>query len=74
MNGQNMGGMGGGKASPVMVQKSLGGMSYPASKQDLVNHAKMKGADDMVMNTLQRLPEQQYETPADVAKAIGMLE
>ncbi len=62
------------KVNPIQVQKFLGGMDYPANKDEIVKHAKSKGADEKVMETLEQLPEDDYETPADVSKAIGQIE
>ncbi|SCY30755.1 Protein of unknown function [Nitrosospira sp. Nl5] len=62
------------KANPIQVQKFLSGMDYPADKDDIVKHAKSKGADDNIMQTLQQLPDESFETPADVSKAIGNIE
>jgi Protein of unknown function (DUF2795) len=58
----------------VQVQKFLGGLDYPASKQDLVKRAEQKGADEHVRSTLEQQPDGDYETPADVSKAIGKVE
>jgi len=49
-------------------------MHYPAKKNEIVDHAKSKGADENVMNTLEQLPDDNFETPADVSKAIGQIE
>ncbi|WP_104165541.1 DUF2795 domain-containing protein [Arthrobacter sp. SX1312] len=54
--------------SPIDIQKALGGMDYPASKDDLVKHAKDKGADDTVLDTLGNLPDREYDSPTDVNK------
>jgi hypothetical protein len=62
------------KVNPIQVQKFLGGMHYPAKKDEIVKHAKSKGADDNVMDTLEELPDDNFETPADVSKAIGQIE
>jgi hypothetical protein len=62
------------KANPIQVQKFLSGMDYPASKDEIVEHAKSKGADENIMDTLEQLPEEDYETPADVSKAIGKID
>ncbi len=59
--------------NPIQAQKYLKGVDYPASKDDIVKKAKQEGADDELQDTLQRLPEETYETPADVSKAIGGL-
>jgi len=54
--------------SPIDIQKALGGMDYPASKDDLVRHAKDKGADDAVLGTLENLPDREFDSPTDVNK------
>lgn len=60
--------------NPIQVQKFLAGMHYPAKKDEIVKHAKSKGADDKVVQTLEQLPEESFQTPADVSKAIGQIE
>lgn len=60
--------------NPIQVQKFLAGMHYPAKKDELVKHAKTKGADDKIMQTLEQLPGESFQTPADVSKAIGQIE
>jgi hypothetical protein len=62
------------KVNPIQVQKFLGGMNYPAKKDEIVDHAKSKGADENIMDTLKQLPDEDFETPADVSKAIGKIE
>jgi hypothetical protein len=57
--------------NPIELQKALGGMDYPASKEDLVKHAEGKNADDEVLSFLRGLPDRQYETPVDVNKEIS---
>ena len=62
------------KVNPVQVQKFLGGLDYPVSKQDLLKHAEQEGADENVRSTLEQIPDQKYETPADVSQTIGEAE
>jgi len=57
--------------SPIDIQKALGGVDYPASAADLVKKAEDSGADSSVIEALRGLPDRQYETPAEVNKAIG---
>ncbi len=59
--------------NPIQVQKYLGGINYPASKKELLDTAKKKGADQNVMDTLNKLPDRSYDAPTDVTKAIGKL-
>lgn len=62
------------KVNPIQVQKNLKGVDYPISKDDLIKHAQKHGADDNVISTLEQLSEEEFETPADVSKAIGEIE
>lgn len=62
------------KVNPVQVQKYLKGVDYPVSKEDLIKHARDQGADDNLSQTLQALPDQEFQTPADVSQAIGQIE
>lgn len=60
--------------NPVQVQKFLGGMNYPATRDDVMDYARENGADDNIMHTLERLPSTSYETPADISQAIGNID
>jgi hypothetical protein len=62
-----------GKANPIQVQKFLEGVGYPTGKRALVEEAKRQGASDDVRSTLERLPDEEFETPTDVSEAIGKL-
>ena len=62
------------KVNPVQVQKFLGGLDYPAGKEDLMKRAEQEGVDENVRSTLEKIPDQKYETPADVSQAIGKVE
>ena len=60
--------------NPIQIQKFLKGVDYPASKSDLLENAERQGADEDVRSTLEQLPDEEYETPADVSKALGNIE
>jgi hypothetical protein len=60
-------------ANPIQIQKYLKGVDYPAFRDDLIAHAEEQGADDEVLDLLEQIPDNEYETPADVSKAIGNL-
>jgi hypothetical protein len=62
------------KINPIQLQKHLKGMDYPASKEELIQHAQQHGADENAMSVLQQLPEQEYQTPTDVSEAVGAME
>ncbi|MFY9397216.1 MAG: DUF2795 domain-containing protein [Desulfomonilia bacterium] len=46
-------------------------MDYPARKNDLVKKAQSNNAPSDVIDMLNRLPEQDFNSPVDVNKAIG---
>ena len=62
------------KVNPIHVQKFLSGIDYPAKKQDLVDKAQQEGADQGVVDTLQQMPGDSFNSPNDVSEAIGKLE
>ena len=57
--------------SPIQLQKYLRGVDYPTDKQTLVKTAKDQGADDDVIQTLESLPFDRYNSPNDVSEAFG---
>lgn len=60
-----------GGESPANVATYLKGIDYPANKQDLLRHARQNGAEQDVVDVLERMPEQQYGNMADVMKGYG---
>jgi hypothetical protein len=60
-------------ANPIQVQAHLRDVGYPVEKRVLVETARREGADEIILNTLERLPERSYEGPTGVAEAIGNL-
>lgn len=62
------------KANPIQLQKHLKGLTYPTNKEDLIQHAKKHGADNNAISVFEQMPEDEYETPADVSKAIGEID
>lgn len=59
--------------NPIQLQKYLKGMDYPARKADLIKRAEQNGADDQVRSTLEQLPDQEFDSAADVSKAVGQI-
>lgn len=61
-----------GGQSPSNVQSYLSGVSYPASKDDLLAAAKRNGASNDVLAILRGFEdEQEFGGPQDVMKAYG---
>jgi hypothetical protein len=60
--------------NPIQIQKFLKGVDYPASKNDLLKNAEREGADEDARAALERLPDQEYDSPADVSEALGKID
>ena len=56
--------------SPIDIQKSLSGIDFPASKQDIVAHAERNGADKEVIDALKKIEDREYEGPSGVSSAV----
>ena len=56
--------------SPIDLQKALKGADYPARRDDLIALAKDKGADDALVERLANVPEDEFDGPNDVQKAV----
>jgi hypothetical protein len=57
--------------SPIELQKYLGGVDYPIDKDALVQKARDNGANNDVVQTLQSLPFDRFNSPNDVSEAFG---
>lgn len=60
--------------SPSNIARFLKGIDFPASKDDLVKHAKGNEAEDAVLEILSQMPEETYRSMADVMKGVGKVE
>jgi hypothetical protein len=56
--------------NPIEVQKALAGIDYPASKSDVLDCAKGNGADDGLIDDLEKLPDDEFSGPDQVEKAL----
>lgn len=59
------------KPNPIRLQKFLGGMTYPASRDELIEHARSAGADDTTMEHLRALPDRRFDGPNEVSKSFS---
>jgi hypothetical protein len=55
----------------IKVQKFLGGIHYPATKQQLIDHARGNEADSDALGALKEIPEREYSGPDEVSKAVA---
>ena len=56
--------------SPIDIQKALGGMDYPATKEEIVKHAQEHGGSDDVIKALQGIEDREYEGPSGVSQSV----
>jgi hypothetical protein len=59
------------QAEFFQVQKVLGGISYPASKDQLIEHARGKGTSMAIPDALQAIPDREYDGPNEVSTAVA---
>jgi len=57
--------------NPIQIQKFLGGMDYPVSKDTILQTAKKEGADEHVLDALGRIPDREYDAPTAISKAVA---
>lgn len=57
--------------SAAGVASALKGISFPADRSDLVDRAQENDAAEEVIGLLEAIPDRQFDTMADVAKAVG---
>lgn len=63
------------EASPAQIEKTLSGIDYPASKQELIEHAKNSGKNnDDIIEILNQFSDREYNSPVDVNREIGKIE
>ncbi len=63
--------------SPAVILKHLGGLHFPATRQQIVDHAKknQEGGDtDRVVSVLNQIDDKEYQSPTEILKEIGEVE
>jgi hypothetical protein len=53
------------------VSKSLKGIHFPADKGKVIEYARKNSAPDDVMDTIQKMPDEQYDSMANVWHAVS---
>ncbi len=53
------------------IAQALKGIDFPCGRDGLVDYARRRGADPDAVATLERLPEQNYTSMAEVFHAVG---
>ncbi|MBM0235020.1 DUF2795 domain-containing protein [Micromonospora sp. STR1_7] len=57
----------------VQLQEYLAGLDYPVSREDLVRWGQENGASTALLQMLQALPAEQFESPAELSEALTTL-
>ena len=56
--------------SPIDIQKALGGIEYPAKKEDIIKHAQEHGGGDDVLEALKGIEDREYDGPSGVSESV----
>ena len=61
---------------PANIAKHLSGIQFPASKKEIINHAKgASGPDtDEVLEVLNQIEDREYDSPAGIMQEVGRIE
>lgn len=65
-------GMGG--QSPSNIAHYLKGIDFPADKDDIIAYAEDNGAPEEVLDTLENLPDMEFDSMADLMQGVGQAE
>ena len=57
--------------NPIELQRHLKGVSYPASKADLISAAEGNGAPDDIVSALRDAGQDSFDGPDDVQRALA---
>jgi hypothetical protein len=60
-----------GFTNTAVIAQSLHGIDFPANKQQMIEQARKNGADQDVFDVLQKMPDAEYTSMADVFKGVG---
>jgi hypothetical protein len=59
------------QATHMQAQKTIDGIGYPATRDELIEYAVRRGADEELLADLRRLPERRYDGPNAVGAAFA---
>lgn len=62
-----------GKVNAAQIMSHLKGLSFPCSKQDIINKAREMGAPQQEMDMLQKLMDKQFNGPQEIMQEVGKL-
>ncbi|MBW7849826.1 MAG: DUF2795 domain-containing protein [Rhodospirillales bacterium] len=56
------------------IAQSLAGIDFPANRSKIIEYAKKNNANQNLLDALQKMPDEQYTSMADVFKGVGISE
>lgn len=59
------------RISPIELQNFLKGMDFPASKEELINHARSNRASEEIISMLEGMRTNRFVSPTDVSDALN---
>lgn len=61
---------------PANIMKHLGGLNFPASKQEIIDHARNGQGPDTedVLEVLNKIDDRTYDSPAGIMHEVGKIE
>ena len=62
------------RRDPATVMEALKDTEYPAEKRDLVEHARLHGANKDVLDDIKSLPDKIYASTSEVNKELENIE
>ena len=62
------------RVNPIQAQRFLGGLDYPASKQQVVDHACGRDADEEIVSALEQIADREYDGPNAVSEELGKIQ
>lgn len=57
--------------NPAKIEESIKGITFPASKEDILECAQGNNADQEELDALERLPDQEYNRPTEIVEALS---
>lgn len=55
----------------ALVDQALNALPYPLDKTKLVQMARQMGANDQIVNALDRLPNKTFNSPQEIKSQLG---
>ena len=61
------------RPNPAIIQSYLGGLRYPAGKEEIISYAMMNGATMEIIDILNKINDMSYNSPAQLNDELGVI-